>query len=112
MNGDWKGRLGVLGETLRGYVQKTPSWLLGLIAIFLLLSLFGCASSPTQPTTVTVTKTQYLPVPATLTQRPQLPELRGETNADLYGLLLEYRKALLMCYGDKERIEQLEVPSR
>lgn len=112
MNADWKDRLASLGETSLTYAQKIPSWLLGLIVVFLVLFLVGCASSPIQPTTVKVVEKVYIPVPATLLQRQDLPRIEGETNESLYKLTLEYRRQLLQCYKDKELIEQLVVPSR
>lgn len=87
---------------------------IGLTSLFLLLSLGACSTPAivTRPETVTITRHEYLPIPAPLIKPcPGIAPAKLKTNGDLWGAYLIQRAALKRCNGQLDAIGSLKAPA-
>ena len=87
-------------------------WLTGAVLAFPLALLPACAGLPpaAAPQIVTVTQTEYLPIPAALLVPCLVPRGTPVTNGDLLILEQAFTVDLIACNAQLNRIKELKIP--
>ena len=92
-------------------VSNSPVFLgrcvIGVMLLFLLLSLAACASGP-QSVAPIVTETQTVQIPQALTNPTEPAICRLATNGDLVDCIKAYDNQLNSCNGDKASIVEFQ----